>query len=284
MREPKKWRDLVINPFELKSKNFEVIKVLGFPHAKNDVFYVKGLYREKECLAYIKCARTSDVDFLKEAKLLQNYNIPNKPKLIDFDKCGKYIITKAARGKRLSKLLVENETLDVLVCMEKFGKKLAQIHKLDIMNFEVDDRKFFHIPSMEYCDKYGLNKYREYLITNAPKQITTCFCHGDMHYANVLWYKGEISAILDYELSGLGNKEFDIAWSVARRPSQKFMKTDAEFDAFINGYKSENDCNINSVKYYMALIYLHFYKIGFEDKEYIDFIREWLEKNCKNFK
>ena len=46
-------------------------------------------------------------------------------------------------------------------------------------------------------------------------------------YANILWAGHHISGILDFELAGYGNKEFDIAWAVFRRPGQKFLRTEA---------------------------------------------------------
>ena len=46
MKQPKKWREGV-NPFEINFKDFKLIKVLGYPHARNDVFYCKGEFDGK---------------------------------------------------------------------------------------------------------------------------------------------------------------------------------------------------------------------------------------------
>ena len=46
MNFPKKWRD-TIDPFKLKFNDFVLKKVLGYPHAGNDVFYVIGFYNNK---------------------------------------------------------------------------------------------------------------------------------------------------------------------------------------------------------------------------------------------
>jgi len=37
MAQPKKWRE-TIDPFSIKFKKFKLEKVLGYPHARNDVF------------------------------------------------------------------------------------------------------------------------------------------------------------------------------------------------------------------------------------------------------
>lgn len=71
-----------------------------------------------------------------------------------------------------------------------------------------------------------------------------------------------IPSILDSELSGLGNKEFDIAWAMILRPGQRFMNGDEESSLFMDGCQLKVWCNRDYVKYYMLLIYLYFYKIG----------------------
>jgi Ser/Thr protein kinase RdoA (MazF antagonist) len=86
--------------------------------------------------------------------------------------------------------------------------------------------------------------------------------HGDFHYANVLWNDKKISGILDFELSGYGNKEFDIAWAIIVRPSQEFLKEQIEIDSFISGYQSIGQCNLEYLEYYMVLIYSWFYELG----------------------
>ena len=57
----------------------------------------------------------------------------------------------------------------------------------------------------------------------------------------ILWNNKKISAVLDWELSGIGNKEFDIAWAIINRPSQKFLKTDKGRElAHRYGYTSQH--------------------------------------------
>lgn len=281
MNQPKKWREPIISPFSINFENFKLLKIIGYPHARNDIFYVKGIYQNKIIYAYLKYARVKEANLLKEVSFLKNETIPHKPKLIEYADDGSFILTKAIQGKRLSVIVGNNENLQSLEFLENYGKKLAKIHKLNIKCEPVLDRKFFHLPTEDYCIEYGLEKFRKYLLNHQPKNINYCFCHGDFHYANVLWKNKKISGILDYELSGISNKEFDIAWSIFRRPGQKFMTTNEEIDKFLNGYKQINSCDINLVKYYIALNYLHFYKIGINDDSYISFILKYLNDYCK---
>ena len=102
-----------------------------------------------------------------------------------------------------------------------------------------------------------------------------------MHYGNVLWRNKKICAILDYELAGISNKEFDIAWCIINRPGQKFMNSKIEVEAFLKGYGKINSFNYEFIIYYMALIYLHFYKLGYKDADYRCYVYNWLKENCK---
>lgn len=149
MKHSDKWRKTA-DPFVLSYKHFSLTEILGYPHAGNDVFHVRGRYQNKEMEAYIKGARQHGAD-------------------------------------------------------------------LDL--------------------RYVYN----YLVACKPKTVNKCFCHGDFHYANILWQDKHISAILDFELSGLENKEFDVAWALILRPGQKFLRTkedkmrsdDPAYQAFI---------------------------------------------------
>lgn len=89
--------------------------------------------------------------------------------------------------------------------------------------------------------------------------------------------KTKISGILDWELSGYGNKEFDIAWSIINRPSQNFLKTKKEINAFIQGYKEIGICNFDYIKYYMIQIYLYFYNVNKKDENYKKYIKKALK-------
>ena len=56
MKHPGPWRD-TIDPFTLPYRSFKPLEILGYPHAGNDVFYVKGLYHGRQINAYIKAAK-----------------------------------------------------------------------------------------------------------------------------------------------------------------------------------------------------------------------------------
>lgn len=79
----------------------------------------------------------------------------------------------------------------------------------------------------------------------------------------------------------MGNKEFDIAWAIINRPSQMFLKTEQEVTRFLEGYLSENNCNVEYVNYYMVLVYSHFISVDKKNTEYQAFVRKTLKKMIK---
>lgn len=226
---------------------------------------------------FIKVNRQNGADIKNEIETLNKINIPNIPIIIDYDKDMTYRVSIALNGERLSTILKENNNFESLEYLEKYGKKIGEIHLIRGEFEKVKDRRFFHIPCEEYFVINDLShKIYEYLVKNEPKEINYCFCHGDFHYANILWENKEISGILDFELSGIGSKEFDIAWAIILRNGQTFLKEEIEKETFLKGYQSVNSCNLEYVKYYMILIYTWFYQ--FSNFEHRKVILEEIEK------
>jgi len=90
-----------------------------------------------------------------------------------------------------------------------------------------------------------------------------------------------MSAILDFELSGTGNREFDVAWAIIARPGQRFLLTKQEIDLFMEGYLSTGSLNRKYVEYYMVQIYLYFYNSCGDMLGYREYVRGELWKLCK---
>lgn len=180
----------------------------------------------------------------------------------------------------MSSIVGDNSNRASLDYLYEYGNALAKLHATEGIFPDVKDRKFFHIQDKEYFRELDIEFVYDFLISNQPQRINKCFCHGDFHYANILWQQKHISAILDFELSGWGNKEFDIAWALILRPGQKFMNTYEEISLFMDGYQSEGTCNWDYVKYYMILIYSYFYKIGRTDVEYLSYVKNVFLDYC----
>lgn len=264
MIQKEKWRE-TIDPYSLQYKHFKLTEILGYAHAGNDVFYANGIY-EGECVkVFIKVEKQNGADIINEVNILKKLPFEYIPHLIEYGVGhNNYIITKEAKGERLSNIVKENTNFESMDYMKKYGEILAKFHTLKIEAEHVKDRKFFNLPTNDYMEKYKLNKLQDYLENHKSINVTNCFIHGDFHYANILWKGDSISCVLDYELSGYGIKEFDIAWAVFLRPGQKFLKTIKEIRCFLDGYLEIQEFDYESFKYYYILITSHFYSMGDE--------------------
>lgn len=281
MQQPEKWKE-TIDPFKINFKSFKLQKILGYPHARNDVFYCAGKQNNKEIKCFIKYGSKPDSNIIHEAKTIDKLKFSFLPKIIEFDENQNYLITQEIDGERLSYILQTQKEEKPIDYMFEYGKTLAQIHLSTLSTEPVKHRKFFDIPNVDYLEKNKIGFMFDYLINNKPTEINRCFCHGDFHYANILWENKNIVAVLDWELSGIGNKEFDIAWAIINRPSQKFLKTKKEVNEFLKGYQSINIYNKQYVEYYMNLIYCHFISVDPNNKKYQEFVIKKLLKTIKN--
>lgn len=280
MVHPQKWRDTQ-DPFSLPYRNFSLREVLGYPHAGNDVFHAKGIYAQEEVEAYIKVARQRGADIENEINTIAALQWELAPTVIDHDEEKKHFCVSLAKpGDRLSVILGENADMASLDYLFEYGQTLAQLHAREGAFPHVKDRRFFHIPDRSHFEELDIGFVHDYLVSNQPRTLSHCFCHGDFHYANILWKDKHISAVLDFELSGWGNKEFDIAWAIIRRPGQRFMNTEQEIALFMEGYLSVGNCDWDRVRYYMILVYSYFYPLGAEDSQYQAYVKNVFADWC----
>jgi len=159
-------------------------------------------------------------------------------------------------------ILDDNHPRRSLQYMQHYGYTLAALHGIKRACKRVKHRKFFDLPDSDYCRKHLLSDAETFLRKYKPKNQSECFVHGDFHYANILWKNNRISAVLDFELSGLGIREFDLAWAVFLRPGQRFLDTLEEIDAFLQGYAQLQKYSPCAFWYYYVLIAARFFAVG----------------------
>ena len=268
MKQPDKWRE-TMDPFSLKFNNFNLKEIVGYPHAGNDVFYVRGIGKEEqEITAFLKVERQKNADIEREVLIVKKLKFSFLPSILDYSfNVPKYILTKEVEGERLSSILGNNESMESLKYMEAYGELLAKIHNAKIERIPVKVRDFtipheFYVHNeLEYIEQYLLKtKFEE----------TKCFIHGDCHYANVLWKDYKVSCLLDYELSGYGSREYDLAWALVLRPGQRFLQTEKERRVFLESYRKHHSFSKEAFDYYMVLFGIFFYKISMstENEDY----------------
>lgn len=258
-----------MDPFTLNFNNFQIKDILGYPHAGNDVFYLSGFKNDgKEVKGFLKVERQKSADIEREVTVIKRLDLSIVPIIIDCSfENPKYILTEEKEGMRLSHILENDNNIKILDYMQEYGELLANIHKVNMEKIPVKKRDF-RLPHKFYVN-YELEYIEKYLL-EAKFEENKGFIHGDCHYANILWDNNKVSALLDYELSGYGSREYDLAWALILRPGQKFLKTNEERTAFLIAYNKHHDFSKEAFEYYMVLFGIYFYHIspGEQNQEY----------------
>ena len=272
MKQPDKWRE-TMDPFSLNFNNFILEEILGYPHAGNDVFHVRGISNEGQAITgFLKVERQKTADIEREISIIKKLDLPFLPTVIDYSlDIPKFILTKEAEGERLSYILGKNENMESLKYIKAYGELLAMIHNVKIESLPVKSRNF--MLTHEFYSENELQYIEKYLLETKVED-TKCFIHGDCHYANILWRDYKVSCLLDYELSGYGSREYDLAWALVLRPGQRFLQTEKEREIFRNSYSRYHNFSKEAFEYYMVLFGMFFYKIspGGQNQEYRDIL------------
>ena len=112
-----------------------------------------------------------------------------------------------------------------------------------------------------------------------PEKWLRVVCHGSMDL--LLPVVTLAFVLLDWELAGMGDREFDIAWAMLRRPGQRFMVRAEEYEAFLEGYRRLGAYDVQRLRYYLACAMMCFAAIGADDAAYHQWIRAGLAALCQ---
>lgn len=285
-----KWRESLIDINALKLENVVIDKIISYPPAGNDVFECLGKYNGKDINFIIKSERGSFADFDNEIRVLKVVDkYLSVPKVIESGKYNghTYIVLSKIEGEKLSDIFRKNKNIDKNKYLYIYGQTLAKIHKLDIDWKKAKMRRINDCPKRDIYNSLGNweESIINYLEENKPKDINyDTFIHGDFHYGNILWDNYEITGILDFEYSGLGFKEQDIAWSLILRPGQEFMDNVSDREMFLKGYKTISDYNEENLKWCLINGTMHFYLMNKEKekKEYLGKLKKIINNLIEN--
>ena len=287
-----KWRDLLIDPTNIKYKKIKILEIFSYPYAQNDVVECKCLYDDNIIDAFVKIERSKMADFdseINNLKILEKDNLYDKmPRVIEDGMINDkhYIVLKKIEGIRLSDIIKNNSKIDKSKYLINYGRELAKIHsiKSEIFN-DAKQRIINDIPKVENYKEFDnfLKLYIDYLSENRIIFNNKTFIHGDFHYANILWQDEEISGVLDFEYSGMGFKEQDIAWSIVLRPTQTFMDNLEDIKCFLKGYLEIGTYDENSLKWCIINAYCHFYLMNKNNTKYINKLKKLIENTYNEF-
>lgn len=111
----------------------------------------------------------------------------------------------------------------------------------------------------------GVDNVSKWLERHRPHRFHPGIMHGDFHLANVMVRtdSGEIAAIVDWELSTIGDPLLDLGWLLATWPEGKVPRpTDvaatpwqgfATRDELIAGYSHKSDRDLSAIDWYSVL-------------------------------
>ena len=286
MKVYKKWRDLKTNPLEIKFNNFTIKEIISYPPCGNDVVECIALFKDLEKNIFIKIERSKMASFQLEVdniNILTNNNYYKKlPTNIEDGNVNdlKYVVLDRVEGNRLSDILLEVKEKDLKEkYLETYGKELAIIHQIPPKLFnEARQRPINDYPNIEkkeYFDETIL-LYYDYLVNNKPTIKFDTFIHGDFHYGNIMWEDEKINGVLDWEYSGKGFKEQDIAWACILRSTQHFMDIVDDIKTFLKGYKKIGTFDKEKLKWCLINGYCHFYLMNRDNEEYKTKLRNLL--------
>lgn len=283
-----KWRELGIDPFSIKYKNIKILKIISYPPAGNDVIECEILFNNRKVNAFIKYERSKMANFDTEFENLQKLSsmmlYDKIPKVYEFGniKEKKYLVLEKIEGERLSDIFHVTNGKDEY--LKKYGRELALIHNIPFSYFKTAKMRGIndYPKSSDYknIDDF-IKPYINYLKENKPVFNYDTFIHGDFHYANVLWLNGRVNGVIDFEYSGRGFKEQDIAWCCVKRPTQYFMDDVNDIKSFLQGYLEIG--NFDRKKFYWCLVnaYCHFYLMNYRDERYLQKIKKLLiDSDC----
>ena len=287
MAKYKKWRDLEINPKDINTKLGRITKIINYYPAGNDVIECVIENNNEKRNVVLKIERSRVSNFVQEKEtiniLQKNKYYEKVPKVLDLvkHKNKNCLFLEKRTGNKLSEIFKKDNSKKEEY-LYKYGKELAIIHKIPKDLFKNSYQR--DINSIVKTEIKELQPYVRYLSKNYIEANKDTFIHGDFHYGNILWDKGKVSTVLDFEYSGKGFKEQDIAWATVLRPGQKFMDNVNDIKVFLSGYKEELSFNFNKYLWCLINCYCHFYNMNSNNKEYCAKILELLEQISKENK
>lgn len=269
-----KWRESKIDLSKLHLKQINQYKIISYPPAGNDVFECVGTLNSGEKINFIiKSERGTFANFDNEIKVLNKITGFPIPTVIETGKINnlRYIVMNKLDGEKLSDIFKENKDADKSKYLFLYGKALGQIHNLNLKWDKARQRDVNDVPNTQLYKDLGTweSEIIKYLKDTKPNIVMDTFIHGDFHYGNILWEDYKISAILDWEYSGLGFKEQDIAWALILRPEQQFMDKLEDYKSFLKGYNSVNTFNSSKLKWCLINGLVHFYLMNKNNKNKI---------------
>lgn len=88
------------------------------------------------------------------------------------------------------------------------------------------------------------------LLRRSLVEVSTCFIHADFHPGNTLWRDDRLVGVVDWEIAGIGDPAFDVAYCAA---DMRYLGLDACADRFIDAYRTISGHDLLDLGYWSAV-------------------------------
>jgi aminoglycoside phosphotransferase (APT) family kinase protein len=184
-----------------------------------------------------------------------------------------FIIMEKVEGKSMGKAMEGMTKAEQAELWKQFTGILADINTLD---WESEGFGFLDPPEGEYgyinrwlsafrewkswCKDHNLDPILDWLEENKPSSDRYVLLHEDYHWDNVIVYRGEIAAIVDWDAVSIGDPAYDVCW-----PPLFFRLFDPSgewsgglADNFLRHYKKATGSEVRNLDFYQILKALFF--------------------------
>lgn len=229
----------------------------------NDVFFCKAEFETEPVSVYIKVSKGSGSSLANERAVLERLAptaIP-VPRVIWYGSSARdVLVLEAMPGDILwDHIDPRRKSFDqgqVLPLLHAYGECLGRIHALPI-EWPVGGRpRLYGFLGEEEVEDPRSQRLVSWLKSQDPPQRNHVFVHGDFNTASVLFARGCVSGVVDWEFAGSGWKEYDLAWILRARTA--FLNSAAERDAILSGYRMHSSYDSDALRYCEVLNSLHF--------------------------
>ncbi len=229
----------------------------------NSVYRCKGKRNNHDMAFYMKVGKPGHPTMENEAQVLQElvgHALP-VPRILWYERGRReYMALEEMQGTILSDLINPSHPLYDPDHIERllfaYGEALATIHSLPIEWRPFRRTELYGFVGDE--EQVEDPRYREivlWLEGNPVGRGPDVFVHGDLNTANVLFHHAQLSGIIDWEFSGAGWREYDLAWILRQR--KNYLNTRRERDSLLDGYESGASFDPDALRWCEVQNYLH---------------------------
>lgn len=175
------------------------------------------------------------------------------PEIIAYDANGEVCGVPSVLMTKLNGA-VELKPDDMEQWLEGLALTLTNIHQIDAGDFPYNYYPYHDVGSFEvpaWSSVPDIWQRALAFVQESNPDIKECFIHRDYHPANVLWYEGAVSGVVDWVNACKGPREVDVGH--CRLNLAMLYGTDTS-DAFLNAYQRYADVPYNRYWDMMALV------------------------------